>query len=309
MTVPALRSLDWLTTERDRLERDGSWSSWNVPQVRLDADRLHWKLGPTKKARPGEGLLEGFLVLSDDRSGDRIARFARRWGVLAICEHGLPYTHNAPYWDDEWDTQHVGDDFCLPLGIEHIDEGGEAWEPLSAWRRLAETLQALLAIAVALQQDERPTRAGWQKIRAGWERIDAGGIFGVRLQIGGADPPWYGNLRTATRRVYELLNELLVIADVRPHAVFGGRGPAVKLGSSRPFGGLFAALAVQTLMAACRSEGLYVCHGCGRPFALGPTERRRQAGRNTYCPDCGLRAARRDASERWRQKHLPRKRG
>src|SRR5436853_7668736 len=37
--------------------------------------------------------LRSFLRL-DGADGERIAEFARRWGVLGICEHRLPASHN-----------------------------------------------------------------------------------------------------------------------------------------------------------------------------------------------------------------------
>src|SRR5688500_5717260 len=42
-----------------------------------------------------EGILEDFLRL-DGEPDKRLLRFARRWGILGLCEHGLPAIHNPP---------------------------------------------------------------------------------------------------------------------------------------------------------------------------------------------------------------------
>src|SRR6516165_6411023 len=59
-------------------------------------------------------------------------------------------------------------------------------------------------------------------------------------------------------------------------------------------GGLFGALAVQLLVAVSGAGGLLICEECGLPFV--PRRRRDQK----YCEDCGIRAAWRRASERYR---------
>lgn len=61
--------------------------------------------------------------------------------------------------------------------------------------------------------------------------------------------------------------------------------------------GLFAALAVQLLVAVQGAEGLASCASCQRPFF--PRVRRR-TGQRRYCTACGLAAARRNATRVWR---------
>jgi hypothetical protein len=40
-------------------------------------------------------MLSRFVELSEAKP-ERIRDFARRWGVLSICEHDLPASHNPP---------------------------------------------------------------------------------------------------------------------------------------------------------------------------------------------------------------------
>jgi len=62
--------------------------------------------------------------------------------------------------------------------------------------------------------------------------------------------------------------------------------------------GLFAALGLRLAFVATVSRGLAMCSGCGAVF----TPRRLQAGRAAYCRACGAKAARRDASRRYRER-------
>jgi hypothetical protein len=93
----------------------------------------------------------------------------------------------------------------------------------------------------------------------------------------------------------EVLNHWLELAGVRPRLDWSSPKPAVQLGGR----GLIGALAVQLLLDCSRTDGLAVCTSCGTPFLPGPRRPRRD--RNTYCSDCGIKAASRDAATRYRQ--------
>jgi hypothetical protein len=93
----------------------------------------------------------------------------------------------------------------------------------------------------------------------------------------------------------EVLNYWLELAGVRPRLDWSSPKPAVQLGGR----GLIGALAVQLLLDCSRTDGLAVCTSCGTPFLPGPRRPRRD--RNTYCSDCGIKAASRDAATRYRQ--------
>ncbi len=63
--------------------------------------------------------------------------------------------------------------------------------------------------------------------------------------------------------------------------------------------GLIGALAVQLFFACSQTGGPALCALCGTPFL--PTGRRRRKDLNAYCWECGLKAALRDATARYRQ--------
>ncbi len=292
-------------TVTGHLERPGAWSTWLVPEVTRvghedpagnfhPVDDLWWRFPERpKRVRPGPGLLAGFLLLADDKSGEKILAYARRWGVLEICEHGLPCSHNPPPWNHEVYLGNLSEyaaPFCQPptVGNEVFrQESDFKREPMDVWRDYAQVFRALIDIAARLSNGDLPSPAQWRA------------LFDDRLLRSWPDTlRWPRTVATAASELAEGLSELLTLGGARPQAVVVGDRPAVTVGG----GQLFGALTMQALMAASTTEGFYFCSGCGRPFAVVGDRRRPQAGRNHYCPACGTAAARRDASRRYRER-------
>ena len=87
--------LSELATPAGTLDRRVAIHSWFVPGIiRLENENLRWNYLPEslksgRQLHPSQGMLESFLELA--QAPDRnIARYAKRWGVLGICEHRLP---------------------------------------------------------------------------------------------------------------------------------------------------------------------------------------------------------------------------
>ena len=95
-----------LTDDDDRFERPVSNAPWYVPPdtaIRVVGDMLIWHEfeGSRRDDRPegyifgpevsvGRGILQAFLQLRD-AGAEKIVTYARRWGVLGLCEqHLLP---------------------------------------------------------------------------------------------------------------------------------------------------------------------------------------------------------------------------
>ena len=72
----------------------------------------------------------------------------------------------------------------------------------------------------------------------------------------------------------------------------------MKLGGSNSGTGLTAALMAQFLFTGAGAAGVATCAACGNLFL---PRRRPQAGENSYCSDCGIRAAWREAQRRRRR--------
>jgi hypothetical protein len=92
-----------------------------------------------------------------------------------------------------------------------------------------------------------------------------------------------------------VLNHWLKLAGVRPRLECGAGNPQMQLGGD----GLIGALAVQLFLACLQTGGLALCASCDTPFV--PAGRRRRKDLNAYCSECGLKAAMRDASARYRK--------
>lgn len=149
-----------------RLDRPVSETEHKVPDiVQLEGDRLLWKFkrhtaiegdilrggkstfrGTTRHA--GEGMLLGFCRLSE-ASPEIILGYARKWGVLRICEHGLPCTHQAPLFLDLGDRAKLLHSSCQALEDRNF---GGWWEPLDSWRKLSRRARFILILAQDIHQ-------------------------------------------------------------------------------------------------------------------------------------------------------------
>jgi predicted RNA-binding Zn-ribbon protein involved in translation (DUF1610 family) len=181
---------------------------------------------------------------------------------------------HATHWGVLCFCQHNAQGWPLVLGHEfHPDLGNyEPCRPLFAealesWRRYARAFRALLDQATALRKRRR--------------------------------------LRPRSKRADDELNKFLLSCDflvryfgcLSPRLVVENGKFDIKLSGRFISTGLPAALVTQLLFTLASASGFGTCSSCGRLFAL---KRRPQKGKNSYCPDCGIRAAWREAQQRRR---------
>src|SRR5687768_2019394 len=104
MTLEADRrgwELAGLTDFEGRLERPLAASMVDQPlHVELQGDEIVWTERPDDDDwrpayTPGRELLTPFVRLFEGTDAEILA-YAGRWGVLGICPHGLPSSHNPP---------------------------------------------------------------------------------------------------------------------------------------------------------------------------------------------------------------------
>lgn len=264
-----------------QIELKGDVLAWQFP----DAITTHWK-----GAEP-TGALDAFRRVRD---GEGALRFAQEYGVLAICEHGLPATHTCrPSL-----FFHEGQDrtSCLPHGWPHPAE------PIDRWLHFARQIDAALRVAAALYDDRPGAIEDWETI---FEDLKGG-----QTQLPGWLRPTIGNLAesVAVGRFYlaGLINEWLALSGLQLRFAWGvlatktGEAPRFEFGG--PFlMGSFWALALQLAVALSKSGGIAICEGCRRPYPTG--KRKPQAKRRHYCLVCrkaGIPA--RDRQRRHREK-------
>lgn len=179
------------------------------------------------KARPDSRLLREFTRLASAPDA-AIARFAARWGVLDLCQHGRPLAR--PPRIGIWTCRHSS---MEPLVVaEDLDPRGRLNpEPLTIWRDLARRAAETQVLVVE----------AWAARRAGTTAHD------------GSD--W--------REVYavNLVNDWLYQADV------GIELWDFRTGLRTTGWGLFAAVATQLALSVAREHELQPCStvGCPRP--------------------------------------------
>ena len=113
---------------------------WGVDRgsgsARGDGDPEQWR-----RVRTTRDFLHRFLKLAD-APAKNIETFARRFGVLAICQdHGLPVSHQ---------------EGCLPLGF-----AADCHEPLRHWREYAARMRAVHEIARELRAGRIGQDSDW----------------------------------------------------------------------------------------------------------------------------------------------------
>jgi hypothetical protein len=263
---------DWelagILTESGEVDRSSAFKHLRVPKtVSVDGDRLRWGseqgFAVSKTLPPGPRLLLGFLRLADADPREVLA-YSQQWGVLGICEHGLPATHNYRTSSDPPGTG------CRPA------HDGTFWEPVEAWRDLAQQARALLGLAAALRQGQLGTTADWNRVGI----VAPADIEGQRLFMS------------------FVVNRFLNWGNTRIRFSWGD-SPTLHIGGPS----LYSVLALQ-LAQAVVAGSLVFCSGCGSTYEPG---RRPRKDHRQYCPDCQsrgvpLRDAKREQRARARRR-------
>jgi hypothetical protein len=272
--------------------------------VRLRDTDLLWRqdLRTRSQACPDDLLLR-FCTLAEkteDQLPGAILTFARRFGPLAICKHGLPRTHHVP-------ALGTGN----PCQTVTTVDRGEVWnsDPLDAWHRLAvEALVTRVLIDFVATNRAEPIHFGILAylIYPGTPPAETPLALDLALPAKASELA-HRRVKFQQRAAKLLLLEWAVerwwkLGDVRLRFDYSQASPSATLAGE----GLFGALAEQLISYASTRlggfalpEGRCLCDSCYKPFV---PRRHPAAGQNHYCEDCGRRAALRDAQRRLRAK-------
>jgi hypothetical protein len=276
---------------------------WRRPsEIAIQSGQLVYsarsKLVELDPARPLDPL-RSFTLLARDMNDRNILRFATRWGVLGICKHGLPSSHN-PF------PQISGGPFrVLHSKIAGSKSAcfacrnpttGQWWEPLSDWQFWARVAFSVAELAVALQ-DDKPSRHARQATNEHWKIMGYDPRYFEVSAHGGASvsPGWPPPVGLGRRLVSAYITDWLELTGVRPFFFWDGPERAFKLGANSP-DCLLATVGLQMMLLVNRSSGFSLCTNCGNPFVL---RRGQSSSRNAYCQPCGTRTAHRDAQRRF----------
>jgi hypothetical protein len=193
------------------------------------------------------GILNAFVRI---KTADDVLRFARRYGTLGLCKHGLPPMHRGSWYrdvikdrelvevirTDEWEPRLGGSErgWCSPVSPE----------PVKKWLKYSELALSYLNLAASLKIDTGKRMKGLRQ------------LF---LQDG--------------------INEWLGDAGIRLELNWGRQEPTLILTG----GGVFGALGVQ-LLTAVTANTLAVCSGCGNPYLR--QVKKPKPGQRNFCDTC-----------------------
>lgn len=248
-------------------------------RIELLGDKLYWSFDAERgknglrfrAVRPGLGLLQDFVNLAHAPS-EKILQYAKKWGVLEICEHQRPACH-----------QRLNGLLCEPQLY-----GDLFWEDVSVWRQYARLFRSHLSIAARLASGEKGLFEDWEVV------IKAQGFSeGKLFQQHG--------LAVDHEKLKVALNVLLSESAVGPLVLWSAGRWQIHFSATPAIGcALFGAIVCQLMLAATRTEGLAICSGCGTGYL--PMKRPNQARRN-YCDTCrNNKLPARDAARDYRRR-------
>lgn len=289
VTVSSDRSQDWqdlVDEESDQLERPLLADPWVTPGASLgvqdgclevDGDLWYESLRDVKAEAP---MLEDFVRLAESgRDSDQaVLEYARRWGLLELCQHQLPVDHGPVHVPIALATA-GGGRYTFPISTTCHGLGGR--EPVAAWLYWSRQAAALLAILSHLRRSEPAPSKDWESLceNPPWvapERLEEGTLANARLSmaglVGGRVP-----LEMQRKVASGAIETWIQLAGASIELRWPGVVPVVGFRT----GGLFGALGLQILLAA-GSTSLVMCPGCGIWHAP-PKGRHRPA---KYCQTC-----------------------
>jgi hypothetical protein len=191
----------------------------------------------------GRGILDDFILLCA-RGDDAILKYARTWGVLELCAHNLPSSHEFS----------LGAPLRIPSPIPKPPTGFRQWfhndprqcpptgrEPLATWRHFSEQAKALLNIAADLQLSRLGKAEDWGKLLQG------------RYSPASSLEAHRSCLRDAVEAWLKLGRIKPTIDDMTTGLTWTGAD-------------LFGELAVQIALAAKAMDGQVLCVACGKEY-------------------------------------------
>jgi hypothetical protein len=257
---------------------------------RVQSDGFRWTGLELKEPPSGAPLLENFMKLVT-ASDDSIFRYARRFGVMGVCEHG---TFGGHIRDVDRGSPN-GAYYCPEHNWERDREG---FETFHQWRAYSRRANAILKVAERLNGNRCGTREDWATIfgrSAGELKPQLAYVTAI-----GADPlsdalaSWFsqnpfapnsacevrlGDVANEWRLLADALNGWLRISRVRPWVTLRGS----KLTFAVSGGGLFGAIGLRLTYAVCAIEGYAICAACSQ---FDRPKRKPKSGQRYFCEKC-----------------------
>lgn len=298
------RLIEGITELDERFKRASDLSplvgAWLVPdKVELRDQDLVYSGASREPVEPDrkairEGVLGGFIRLTN-ATNKEVLEYARRWGVLGLCrDHGLPATHQMKTASADMIT---ADPLIYLFNCEQRNADGWIYEPLDRWKYFSEQVRTLITLALALHKGKLGEKEHWDIVLGGpWGKP---GYVRTMSSNTGEILHFEPSLVESKIRLSFVVNRWLAMTAVRPFFFWAEEYPDLEL--SPPFNlpkghNLLSVLAVQAMLLINRSTDYSICAGCDKPFFL---RRGQSSNRRSFCRECGLKAARREAVRRY----------
>jgi hypothetical protein len=291
---------------------------WLVPdRVELEGDYLWWRDTGVRTVKRSPELWAQFLML-ESAPPERILQYARRWGVLRLCESdALPHVHPpvaktaALKEADFLEIRFMGpiqmrelvpdpkapDQVSLPewcsIGPTQRGDAGDVrmrsffptFEQACPIRThnngYAESIAAWRAWVRRVIALLHVTDSLHRQRMAPMEQWQAACDWdGMRFD---GDPQLWTpprGVREGRAQVEQVVNHWLLLGRTRAKFEFERSGATIQFTGA----GLFGALALQVALAVAQRDGFAICSGHAGPYI--PAKRRPKTGQRRYCPEC-----------------------
>lgn len=230
--------------------------SEDATEVAVEDEEQYW-YGAEQRRRVDGSCLSRFVALSD-ASAQQIFQFAKRWGLLGLCDHGKPAAHHIEDRDDRERPMLLPYRGCTPAPAESIER----------WRIYSRRFLAFLDVAQRLHRGEVITGSEV------WDQIGRPHGFASRS---------LPKLEGQRKRFMRAVNLQLASVGIQPILRWNGPEPVMEFGV---FGALrtslLAALSMQLALTVsdCKFAICSSCHKTYRPA------RRTHVNQSNYCTAC-----------------------
>ncbi len=236
----------WRTGERVELSRDGARIIWRRPFDIVQS----WDLDE-------RDAFNDFVALDGEPlETDKLLRFARRYGPLLLCEHGLPRTHLKVR-----SAETSSESLLLSHGVQQAFRRVQIIEEVAAWRPYVRQATTVLQIAGLLHKGTTAPTELWAPLRPLLPAVtDSSG-----QPIMETDQPLDVQRRALALAVQTWLDwgDVGVTYTLAATAKASSTAGRVRVGANT----LFGSLALSLALAVARAPGMVQCAGCGEDFS------------------------------------------
>lgn len=267
--------------DEDGVQRRLVGGTWLTPgkAIGLRDDHLevdwHHALKTYAAVRVTQELLRDFAALSSaDRHPDAVRRYARRAGLLDLCQHHLPNGHEP--WPLPISMLATNNAFYPKIDCNSL----VGKEPVSAWLYWSRQAAALLRVTDGLRFSKPVPQEDWDVLaeEAPWVAFeDANPTLRESASSWIAAVPKL-SLDVQRDVVADAITAWLQVSGVRIAMTWSDGKPEVRMHEDN----LLGAVGLGLLLAATGATGMTLCPRCGNR----PAPRSTRGRGPIYCEDC-----------------------